>query len=136
MTDLWPGENLLGQWIAGTAVGSLQMVRTAGRLVLTDQRLAFRPLLFGEGGSGVFKLAFGLANAVSGLDDHYLALVDITGVEAMSGPSLMAVHLQTGGTRHYLVLCRRIGPVFSSKHAPFRDNAVQRIAAAVDAIRK
>ncbi|MFK0258767.1 hypothetical protein [Streptomyces sp. NPDC090445] len=111
------------------------MVRTPGRLVLTDQRLAFKPMMFGEN-AGPFKIAFGLTNAVSGLDDHYLALVDITGVEAMNGSALMAVHLQTGGTRHYLVLRRRIGPVFSQKHAPYRDNAVQRISAAIDALRK
>ncbi|NXY98589.1 hypothetical protein HYE82_30260 [Streptomyces sp. BR123] len=125
----------MGQWIAGTAVGSLQVVRTTGRLVLTDQRPAFRPLMFGEN-AGPFKLMFGLTNAVSGLDDHYPARVDITGVEAMNGSALMAVHLQTGGTRHSLVLRRRIGPVFSRKHAPYRDNAVQRISAAVDAVRK
>ncbi|MFJ8046059.1 hypothetical protein ACIRBX_36655 [Kitasatospora sp. NPDC096147] len=132
MTDLWPGEELLGQWIAATAIGSLTAARVGGRLVLTDRRLVFKPMTV-EGGT-LAKSIFGLGNALARLDDHYLPLLDITAVEAGEGPSRMVVRLQTGADRTYLVAHRRMTTVFSAKNAPARDNAVKRIWAAVQAV--
>ncbi|MBK3635257.1 hypothetical protein JHN52_20480 [Streptomyces sp. MBT97] len=133
MTDLWPGESLVSQWLAATAIGSLTASRTGGRLVLTDRRLVFKPMKLGEGGGLLSRTVWGLSNSISGLDDHYLALSDVVSVRAEDGASRLSVHLRTGAPRHYLIFHRRMTTVFSVKNSPYRDDAVARIGAAVAA---
>lgn len=133
MTDLWPGETLVSQWLAATAIGNRTAIRTGGRLVLTDRRLAFKPTTLGEGGGAWSRAVFGLSNSISGLDDHYLALTDVVSVQAEDGASRLSVHLRTGSPRHYLVFHRRMTTVFSMRNSPYRDDAVARIKAAAAA---
>lgn len=113
---LWPGEALVATWPSARPWGSTGLSRVTGTLSLTTRRLVFDGRL--------------------GREDHYTWLRDIAAVHPINPFPQISVVLLSGEERHYCILKSRSAAAVSSAHHPHRDDAVQRILAAVVSARR
>ena len=134
MTDLWPGERLLGNWAISVIPDptglKLNSIAT-GTLLLTDQRLIFAPDKTKRGEHEIVQVA----DSVLLVDAHYIALADISGVSMGRQPGTIKVDLANGQNRHYILMASRLSPVWSKKSRSVREEAAEQISKAANEAR-
>ena len=117
MTDRWYDERLLGEWRAALPWGSTNLVRVPGKLVLTNYRLAFQ------------------GSVLHSRRSHFTLLRDVSSVQPSSSYPRLHLSLVSGETRVYLIFAPGLTMTWNRRNLPARDDARQRIAAAVTSAR-
>jgi hypothetical protein len=122
--ELEPGEEILGEWVAGLPSSSGRTASYGGTLVLTDRRLLWEAV----------RLPPGIDRIAGGFLQEMVSGVPLASVRAArpdpDRPAMLVIHAD-GGESRFLIAASRMSPIWSKKNRAARDDAAARVSAAL-----